>query len=312
MMKRRPGAGVPARWVSGVLVGVLAVATIIAAVVALDRVRPAEPTSEALPVPTFTPAPQRATTPTATTPPATPTTPPGSRAAAGWPHAAERFLSIGTEAWWRATAGECGGAGPVIERSADAGRTWSDVTPRYRGIAQVLSLDAFAGSQAQAVAAMGAECDVQALRTFTQGQFWESYPEVLAASRYALPRDPGQVVTPAGTVPAPCANARGLRAAGDTIALVCDGTAYRFSGTSWAPLPVADAVAVAATAQAVLVGAAASGCDGVLVSRVAGDQVEPLGCAVGADPAQPIALASSGSTVTVWSGDALIPVPTTP
>src|SRR3546814_11031113 len=93
---------------------------------------------------------------------------------------------------WRGIAGECGAAAPLIERSGDGGQSWEDVTPGYRGIGQVISLDSFAGTEAETVARMGAGCETQALRTFTQGEFWEPYPEVLAASRYADPAEIGR------------------------------------------------------------------------------------------------------------------------
>src|SRR5690606_7419317 len=101
----------------------------------------------------------------------------------------ERFLVVGDGVLWRGIAGACGSAEPLLERSTDGAATWIDVTPEYLGIGQLSALNTFAGDQSEIVASMGETCDVQALRTFTQGQFWEPYPEVLAVSRYLEPTD---------------------------------------------------------------------------------------------------------------------------
>lgn len=307
MARRPPGVSTSARWLAGVLVAALAIGTIVLAVIAVDRVRSAPSTAEPGPAPSFsfggaaTPTPEPSATPT----------PPASGVLA-YPRAQERFLSVGSGGMWRGIAGECGGAAPLIERSADGGRSWEDVTPGYRGIAQVVSLDAFAGTEAEAVARMGAGCETQALRTFTQGEFWEPYPEVLAASRYADPAAPSSVVTPQGAVPAPCADPRSVRAAGPTVALVCEATGYVLGGDrQWVPLPTADAVAVAIGGDALVVAARAPGCEGLEISRLTGDgfaQATPLGCAA-VDSAAPVAVAAAGDGALVWSGDALIRLP---
>ena len=122
--------------------------------------------------------------------------------------------TVGSGALWRGTAGACGGAAPTLERSRDGGDTWNDVTPRYLGIGQLLSVEAFAGSEAQIVARMGDDCELQALRTFTQGRFWESHPEALAASTYVDPADPTKVVIADADVTAPCATPWGARTDG--------------------------------------------------------------------------------------------------
>ncbi len=260
----------PMRWLVGVTVAVVAIAAVVLVVLALLHSRGAAPTGTPRPVPTFETPQQSSASPTPT---ATPST----------PGADERFLAIGTGAMWRATAGGCGGSAPVIERSVDGGATWRDVTPTYRGIAQVLSLDPLAGDQAEVVAGMGPGCEVQALRTFTGGEFWEPYADVLAASTYLAPQDPASVVTPAGAVAAPCPTPWGLRSSRGTVGLICDGTAYQRAGSAWQPVGT-DAVAVAIR-------------DGAVVAVTAAQATAPAAAAVAADGLR------------VWSGDALVPLP---
>lgn len=258
------------RWLAGIAVAIVAIGAVVLVVLALLHSRGEAPTGTPRPVPTFD-APQDSTA--SPTPTPTPTVTPPT------PGAGERFLAIGTGAMWRATAGGCGGPAPVIERSVDGGATWRDVTPTYRGIAQVLSLDPLAGDQAEIVAGMGPGCEVQALRTFTGGEFWEPYADVLAASTYLAPQNPASVVTPAGAVAAPCPSPWGLRSSRGTVGLICDGTAYQRAGAAWQPVGT-DAVAVAIR-------------DGAVVAVTAAQATAPAAAAVAADGLR------------VWSGDAL-------
>lgn len=296
-MAARP-RGAPARWIAWAVVGVLVLVTAALAFLAIDRVSqdPTERTPD--PVPSFSFEPESSATPTATPEPA----------AAAPVEVEERFLAIGAgEVRWRATAGECGVTEPLIERSADAGETWTDVTPRYRGIGDVRSLDAFADAQAEIVAAMGADCTLEALRTFTDGEFWQPYPEALAASRYL---DGASVVTPDGALAAPCVAPRDLHARGAVVVLVCDGAASRLVGGEWETLPAEDVRAVAIAGSSVLTASEADGCSGVAVTRWSGDDLATaaeLGCA-STDPAQPLALAGTAETALVWSGDEVLAV----
>ncbi|MGP3535779.1 hypothetical protein ACTU3I_13355 [Microbacterium sp. RD1] len=215
---------------------------------------------------------------------------------------------MGPGAMWRAVAGECGSVAPLMERSTDGGQTWREVTPRYLGIGQVITLDAFAGTEAESVARMGAGCETQALRTFTQGRFWEPYPEVLAASRYLDPATPATVITPDGPLAAPCDDPRSARAAGSTLALVCAGTPFVLGGDrQWVQLPVPDAAALSIVGDRILVAARAAGCDGLAVTALSGSgfaDAASLGCAP-ADPAAPVAVAAFDDGAVVWSGDAV-------
>lgn len=291
-------------WVAVAGIAVLAVVVAVLAFAAYDHANPTMPPATAAPVPTFTLGVQTGTPNPTPTPTPTPT---------GYPRDQERFFAVGSGAMWRATSGSCTHTPPLVERSADGGQTWADVTPHYRGITQVASLDAFAGIQADMVSGIGGGCDTQALRTFTQGQFWDSYPDVLAASHYVDVFDAAVVHTPGGPIAAPCPDARSLRAALNVVALVCDGTAYLLSATTWTPLPADSAAAVAVAAGNVWVAHTAAGCSGLAIARfdpaapAAGTQVA---CAPDAATAlAPVALASSGGTLYLWSGSRVSEIP---
>lgn len=279
-----------ARWIAVAAVAALAIVVGVLAFAAYQRANPEPTPAEPGPVPSFDLGVQTQT-PTPTTPVAAPLA-----------LEAQRFLSVGGAQWWRATAGACDGPAPVVERSPDGGETWVDVTPTYRGIAQVQSLDAFSAQDAEMVAAL-AGCEAQALRTYTNGEFWESYPDVLAISRYVSPTDAAAVVLPSGPVAAPCAQASGLRASGDTVALLCEGRAWSWSGAEWQQLGPENAIALTLDGSDLIVAHSAPDCAGVALSRVTPQSSSPLSCAEGLDAAAPTAIDLTGSDLYVWSAD---------
>ncbi|WP_159500573.1 hypothetical protein [Microbacterium sp. 18062] len=297
-MARRPRTttNAPGRILSGVLVAVLAIGVILLAYLAFQHTRNGEVEGTARPAPTFTHG--ATATPAPTPAPPEPTTAPVVA-----PGPAERLLVTGSGAIWRATAGSCGEVEPVLERSTDGGQTWADVTPRYLGIGQILALEPLQSSEAQLVALVGGGCELQALRTFTQGSFWESYPDALSAATYLDPTDPGVLVTPNARIDAPCATAWGVRTGGGTTALICDGTAYQLTDGAW--LPVADdALAVTASAAGVASVSTAADCAGLAVTTTASV------CAAEASPEGPAAIAASDGSTVIWSADTWVVVPT--
>ena len=285
-----PGRMRTRRWLSAVVVSVLAVVVVVLSVLAFQRTQGTPVEGTPRPVPSFSATPSA--TPDAA-PPAPPVTSPAATITV--PGAAERFLSAGSGVLWRATAGACGEVEPLLERSADGGQTWSDVTPRYLGIGQILGLAAFAGTEAQLIARMGDACEVQGLRTFTQGRFWEPNADVLAAATYIDPAAPGTVVVGSASREAPCAAPWGVRATGATLALICDGTAYALSGDEWQPVGE-NAVAVTTTADEVIPATIASDCPGVRVGS---------SCLGTAAPTAPVALTPSE----LWLDERIVSIP---
>lgn len=299
MRGRLPGM-TGARWIAVSVVVALAIGVGALSALALQRAR-GENVAQPNPVPSFTLGTR--------TPTPTPTPEPSPTAGTEVTAASERFFSVGAEAWWRGTAGRCGRDAPLIERSVDQGRTWADVTPRYLGIAQIMSLDAFTPTDAEMVAAIGPACETQALRTFTQGRFWEPYPDVLAVSRYVDPAGPTTVDLGATSIEAPCPSPASLRASGDVVALVCGGAAWALNGEEWSELLAPDVVAIAVDGRDVLVAHRSADCEGVAITRVANEPESqvPAGCAIGADPASSAALAVFDGTPVVWAADQVIP-----
>lgn len=288
-----------AKWVAGGSVVVLAIVAVVLVVLAMQRVSGADaPEHTAAPVPTFG-------ADTSATP--SPTPEPTSSAASLYDRSQERFLSIGSGVMWRGVAGACASAEPLLERSTDGGETWTDVTPRYLEIGSLSAVSAFAGAEGEIIASMGAECEVQALRTFTQGQFWAPYPDVLAASTYVDPTDAGSIMRPGGPVAAPCNDARRLRSAGGLTALVCEGVAYVLGAdAAWQPLSTDSVTALAVSDGGVIVSHRTASCTGLTVTSfedATNATIEELGCLEVTDPAAPTALIVTDDTLFAWSGD---------
>jgi hypothetical protein len=290
-----------ARWgaVAALVVAALGVGTLVAS--AYEHATPPPPSGEAAPVPTFDLGVQ------------TPTPTPTPEPVAPLPRDSERFLAAAPGGWWRGLAGACSAAAPVVERSTDGGLTWTDVTPLYTGAAQLAALGAVGQSEAELIVGVGAGCVPEVLRTYTQGEFWEPFPDVLAASHHVSLTDPAVIQRPAGPVAAPCADARGLRADGDLVALVCDATAHISAADGeWVALPAPSAAAVAVAGTDVLVAHTTEQCFGIALTRYPGadpSQPGPAGCAEGLDPSQPLAIAPTDAGTLIWSADTLTLIP---
>jgi hypothetical protein len=294
-----------ARWVSGVIVGVLALAVVTLAYFALERTRGSETSEGARPTLSITPpaSTSASPTPSTTTAPSAAATDSPADGSTAAPGASERFLALGSSAAWRATAGQCGVSAPVLERSTDGGRTWRDVTPTYLGVGQILAVEAFAGSEAELVALTGRDCELEGLRTFTQGEFWEPHDPILRSAAYITPGDGSVVSAPGGPVAAPCTSAWGVRAAGGTTALICDGVAYRLGADrTWQPL-MEGAVAVEPSSEGVrTLGRGVAGCGGLSIDGAV--------CVDDASPAGPAAVASARGQTMIWSAETWVAIPT--
>lgn len=276
--------------VSAIGITALAVGVIALSALAIQRASPPASTATAAPVPTYD---------VADSPSATPST---SSTADAVPRGAERFLTVGANAMWRGVAGVCDQTPPVIERSGDNGESWQDVTPTYRGIAQVRALTSFGGANATTVIDTEDDCATSALTTFSDGEFWELYDDMFAAASF-LPANPGAAVIDGQSVAAPCAAPSGLRVNG-SAALLCDGTAFARADDAWVPL-TPGAVAVAADAEGVVAAHSSTNCDGLQLTRYDGDAPIDLGCAPNITPDEPLAIDLDDSDVVIWAGDEL-------
>lgn len=221
--------------------------------------------------------------------------------------AEERFLTHDEGALWRGVAGTCGVTAPVIERSVDGGVTWEDVTPVDLAEGQLLALQPFMQTEAQIVALVGAECKLQAMRTFTQGVAWRSYPDVLVSSTYVDPVTPGQVVLQGESRQAPCEAPHGLRELNGSAVLLCEGVAYQLSADSdWQPLSASNVVSAAIIDENTTAAAHLTAeCEGIMVAPDASTtepSTNPAHCIAASEEAA-VALTASAESFYVWAGD---------
>ncbi|WES62852.1 hypothetical protein P0L94_10310 [Microbacter sp. GSS18] len=265
---------------------------------------PTATTASAAPVPTFTLGVRTPTpTPTRTAPAVTA------------PGAEERFLALGSGVMWRATAGACNGAAPMLERSDDGGANWLDVTPGYRDVRQIVALQSFSGTEADIVAGVGDACEVQGLRTYTEGEFWAPDDQVLNTLSYISPSESSTVVTPAGSIDAPCAQPWSVATANDSIAVVCDGTPMVTNGEEWTSFGIPTAHVLAAGEGELVLVFDDSECEGLALKRspidgLAGQETRVI--CLDVDPTASeasAAIATAGGQAVVWAGDSVIAAP---
>lgn len=217
---------------------------------------------------------------------------------------------------WRAATGTCPATPAGLEHTTDGGATWqTSDAGSLADASSVLRITVASSTEAAAITLAKQNCAVQYIRTYIAGGNWAVYNDQLAGSWYLDPSSTTSVHSPQGTVAAPCASIVGLavRDASSAAVLCADHTLYRTSnaGAAWStPLTVPGAVAVTASVNGYATTATGiEGCAGVSVAALdAGTGAATTsGCFTTLAP-QPgaVAMASGGSTLWLWAGDALV------
>lgn len=300
-----------------IVIVILIIADLVLVVIALQKTAPVSATTPG-PIPTFSSAPSSIPRPSGTvTPGAAVTGPAGSPSASSTASTAtdvtgvagDRMMSAvsATEAW-RATAGACDGAAPLLERSTDGGTTWKSV-PLPSGVQAIAGLRATTGRVA-VLGAVGSGCTAQDYVSTDAGGTWSASSDPSVAGAGLLN---GSVhLTSGSVVPAPCSNAFAVFEGTSTTAVLCpDLLVWRSGSGAWVHVPVTGLAALTVDGSAyTLARQGVAGCSGVAVDTMAAYGVTPtstpkqVGCVTKLSPvsAGPVALAQAGSDVWLWSG----------
>jgi hypothetical protein len=289
-------------WIA-VVVALLVILDVVLVVTALGRTAPADNGIPG-PIPTFTSVPSPGATPSAT--PTTAATP-----AAASEAAPARFLSVvsPTQAW-RATAGSCSGPDPVIERTTDAGASWTPASISSYGVHRVDGLAA-GTAKTSIVAGVGASCTDAALSSYTSGQFWAPDASGLVAG--SVTQD-GRIRLGASTLSSPCAHPQRVVAGPSNDAVLCEGVLVAKQGAgNWVTVPVAGLSAVVLDGSGyTLAITGAAGCSGVEIATLPGAGLAPtsaptrVGCVPLKTLAGGIAIGRRANAVWLWSGEQVL------
>ena len=249
------------------------------------------------PIPTFTNYPQ--------TPGATPTPTAAETAVTAAPRV---LIAVSATEAYRATPGSCTGTATTIEKSTDAGVTWSTLDTSQYDFRTTLALYDASDSQLSSVTGTGTACTVDTYSSFTGGQFWQEYPENLASATYVDPTDASTIHTAAGAEDSPCPTALKVSAASNSTAVLCAGAVYTRAGAGdWAAaqIPGVLALTTAADSGYTVAVSGVSGCSGIAIEALTVGAASPSlkGCLTSATSPAGVTLARSGSTLWLWSND---------
>lgn len=234
---------------------------------------------------------------------------------------ATRILdAVDADGAWRATTGACPDAAASPEVTTDGGETWSvtDAT----GPTGVTALQRIIASSVDVATMVGAAADSCAptlIRTYVRGDNYEEYPADVGTAWHIDPADRAQVVTPDGSVAAPCASAVAVAPDGDeSAAVLCaDGTLSTTTdaGATWsAPADVAGGQSIDAVDGGYLVARlGGTPCAGVAIGVVSpgADDTSVTIAEAGCVPlsgdlaalAGRVAISGSEGAWWVWAGD---------
>lgn len=228
-----------------------------------------------------------------------------------------RFLVAGSASvLWRASAGTCE-APSVVERSVDAGVTWTALPTGDIDLRIVSALTATSESDLELIGATGPACTVGGFSSSDAGESWTSSPELLSTVAYETPiaADGSAVVVLAGQpVAAPCPGVEAIAVGSERVVAACSAVLAEWDVTTgtWSAIPFAGIHALDVQAEQVLFAArGVPGCAGLGVLRISGatltsaSATESVGCVAEADLAAPAALASGEGASWLWVGDAL-------
>jgi hypothetical protein len=88
-----------------------------------------------------------------------------------------RMLGVTTNGiGFRSTKGSCSASTSLIERTTDAGVTWKNVNPSDLDVRETDGLTVVDESHVDLLAKVGDGCTLSAVSTYTQGEFWQAYP----------------------------------------------------------------------------------------------------------------------------------------
>ncbi len=225
----------------------------------------------------------------------------------------KRFITtVDGQTLWRATAGACSSTPAVVERSVDAGETWTPLATSAFDLRQVLALTTGDDGEIEIIGATGEACAVGGFSSSDAGDSWAPDAALPGEISYLTPDDAAIVVSGQG-VGLPCPAIDVMSATTDRTVTACTAVLAEWDPTtgSWGTTPYAGVHALATEGERLMfVARGVPGCNGLGALAINGVPAAfasaPLvGCIDGADVSAPAALAISGQGAWLWVGDQL-------
>jgi hypothetical protein len=225
----------------------------------------------------------------------------------------KRFITtIDGQTLWRATAGACASTPAVVERSVDAGTTWTPLATNAFDLRQVLTLTTGEEGELEIIGATGDACAVGGFSSTDAGDTWAPDAALPGEVGYETPDGTSIVVAGQG-VGLPCPAVEVISARTDRTVAACAAVMAEWdpAAGAWSTTPYAGVHGLATEGDRLMfVARGVPGCNGLGALAINGvpaavSSAPLVGCIEGADGSAPAALTIAGQGAWLWVGDRL-------
>lgn len=225
----------------------------------------------------------------------------------------KRFITtIDGQTLWRATGGACASAPAVVERSVDAGATWTPLATSAFDLRQVLTLTTGDEGELEIIGATGDACAVGGFSSTDAGDTWAPDAALPGELGFLTPDETSIVVSGQG-VGLPCPTVEVISARADRTVAACAAVLAEWdpAAGAWNTTPYAGVHGLATEGDRLMfVARGVPGCNGLGALAINGvpapvSSAPLVGCVTGADASAPAALTIAGQGAWLWVGDQL-------
>lgn len=202
----------------------------------------------------------------------------------------------------RFSEGVCGGDLPRMETTSDGGSTWNFVSFGGVDVRHIASGSYEDDDRIELVVGIADECRTSVAATYTDGQFWEEYPDRLAQKTY-LTADRKSIVRNGESTAAPCSEVSAVEQVESDLYAGCTSGLYSLNlngGWHSVDQQAINSLGTDAAGASVWATIHSADCDGVAIEKIVdGPALSSVSCRPQLGNWQ--AVASSDASIWYWS-----------